>query len=170
MIDIVNGFIALAESDATIGEEVNIATGVEHTIGDVANYLVSEINPSAKLIVEEERFRPEKSEVFRLIGDTRKIMSLTSWKPPTIWKPDFEIRYRGLGSQRIFRATRRGFITFKDISMRAIILAGGKGIRLRPYTTLIPKPMVPLGGRMSILEVVLNQLAQSGFTHVHVGS
>jgi NDP-sugar pyrophosphorylase family protein len=50
--------------------------------------------------------------------------------------------------------------------MRAIILAGGKGIRLRPYTTLIPKPMVPLGGRMSILEVVLKQLAQSGFTHV----
>lgn len=50
--------------------------------------------------------------------------------------------------------------------MRAIILAGGKGIRLRPYTTLIPKPMVPLGGRMSILEVVLNQLVQSGFTHV----
>lgn len=50
--------------------------------------------------------------------------------------------------------------------MRAIILAGGKGIRLRPYTTLIPKPMVPLGGRMSILEVVLKQLAQSGFTHI----
>lgn len=50
--------------------------------------------------------------------------------------------------------------------MRAIILAGGKGARLRPYTTLIPKPMVPLGGKMSILEVVLNQLANSGFTHV----
>jgi NDP-sugar pyrophosphorylase family protein len=50
--------------------------------------------------------------------------------------------------------------------MRAIILAGGKGIRLRPYTTLIPKPMVPLGGKVSILEVVLQQLAQSGFTHI----
>lgn len=50
--------------------------------------------------------------------------------------------------------------------MRAIILAGGKGIRLRPYTTLIPKPMVPLGGKVSILEVVLQQLAQSGFAHV----
>lgn len=50
--------------------------------------------------------------------------------------------------------------------MRAIILAGGKGTRLRPYTTLIPKPMVPLGGKMSILEVVLNQLAQFGFTRV----
>ena len=81
VIDIANGFIALAESDATIGEEVNIATGVEHTISDVANYLVSEINPSVRLVVEEERLRPEKSEVLRLIGDTRKIMSLTSWKP-----------------------------------------------------------------------------------------
>jgi NDP-mannose synthase len=50
--------------------------------------------------------------------------------------------------------------------MRAVILAGGKGTRLRPYTTLIPKPMVPLGGQMSILEVVLKQLAKGGFTHV----
>lgn len=79
--DTVNGFIALAESDQTIGEEVNIATGTEHTVGDVANYLISEINPKAKLVVEEERLRPEKSEVFRLIGDARKIKSLTQWKP-----------------------------------------------------------------------------------------
>jgi NAD dependent epimerase/dehydratase len=81
VLDTVNGFIALAESDAVIGEEVNIATGTEHTIGDVANFLISEINPSAKLLVEEERLRPEKSEVFRLIGDAGKIMSLTSWRP-----------------------------------------------------------------------------------------
>jgi len=50
--------------------------------------------------------------------------------------------------------------------MRAVILAGGKGTRLRPYTTLIPKPLVPLGGRYSILEIVLMQLSQAGFTHV----
>lgn len=50
--------------------------------------------------------------------------------------------------------------------MRAIIMAGGKGVRLRPYTTLIPKPLVPLGGQVSILEVVLMQLANAGFTHV----
>jgi NDP-sugar pyrophosphorylase family protein len=50
--------------------------------------------------------------------------------------------------------------------MRAIIMAGGKGTRLRPYTTLIPKPLVPLGGKYSILEIVLMQLAKSGFTHV----
>lgn len=50
--------------------------------------------------------------------------------------------------------------------MRAIIMAGGKGTRLRPYTTLIPKPLVPLGGKYSILEIIIMQLARSGFTHV----
>jgi NDP-sugar pyrophosphorylase family protein len=50
--------------------------------------------------------------------------------------------------------------------MRAIILAGGKGARLRPYTTLIPKPLVPLGGRYSILEVIILQLRKASFTHI----
>jgi len=50
--------------------------------------------------------------------------------------------------------------------MRAVILAGGIGTRLRPYTTLIPKPLVPLGGRYSILEIILMQLRAAGFTHV----
>lgn len=50
--------------------------------------------------------------------------------------------------------------------MRAIILAGGKGTRLRPYTTLIPKPLVPLGGKYSILEIIILQLRASGFTHI----
>lgn len=50
--------------------------------------------------------------------------------------------------------------------MRAIILAGGKGTRLRPYTTLIPKPLVPLGGKYSILEIIIMQLARSGFTQI----
>jgi NDP-sugar pyrophosphorylase family protein len=46
----------------------------------------------------------------------------------------------------------------------AVILAGGKGVRLRPYTTIIPKPLVPIGDEYSILEIVLRQLAGSGFT------
>ena len=50
--------------------------------------------------------------------------------------------------------------------MRAVILAGGKGARLHPFTTLIPKPLVPLGGRYSILEIVLIQLSRAGFAHV----
>jgi len=50
--------------------------------------------------------------------------------------------------------------------MRAIILAGGKGTRLRPYTTTIPKPLVPIGGEMAILEIVIHQLARYGFKHI----
>ncbi len=50
--------------------------------------------------------------------------------------------------------------------MRAIILAGGRGTRLKPYTTLIPKPLVPIGGEHSILEIVIQQLAKAGFTHI----
>jgi NDP-sugar pyrophosphorylase family protein len=50
--------------------------------------------------------------------------------------------------------------------MRAIILAGGKGTRLRPYTTLIPKPLVPLGGKYSILEIIIMQLRKAGFSHI----
>jgi len=50
--------------------------------------------------------------------------------------------------------------------MRAIILAGGKGTRLRPYTALIPKPLVPLGDKYSILEIIIIQLVNSGFTHI----
>lgn len=47
--------------------------------------------------------------------------------------------------------------------MRAVILAGGKGTRLRPYTTVLPKPLVPVGER-PILELILNQLHSSGFS------
>jgi NDP-mannose synthase len=50
------------------------------------------------------------------------------------------------------------------LAREAVILAGGKGVRLRPYTTLIPKPLVPIGDQHSILEIVLRQLASQGFT------
>ena len=49
--------------------------------------------------------------------------------------------------------------------MRAVILAGGKGTRLRPYTTVLPKPLVPVAER-PILELVIRQLARHGFTRI----
>ncbi|MBB5937903.1 nucleotidyltransferase family protein [Streptomyces zagrosensis] len=48
--------------------------------------------------------------------------------------------------------------------MHAVILAGGKGVRLRPYTTALPKPLVPIGDQHAILEIVMRQLAAAGFT------
>jgi NDP-mannose synthase len=46
--------------------------------------------------------------------------------------------------------------------MRAVILAGGKGTRLAPYTTVLPKPLMPIG-EMPILEIVIRQLERHGF-------
>lgn len=48
---------------------------------------------------------------------------------------------------------------------RAIILAGGKGVRLRPYTLTLPKPMMPLDDQ-PILEIIIRQLVSQGFTHL----
>jgi len=50
--------------------------------------------------------------------------------------------------------------------MRAIILAGGKGTRLKPYTYSLPKPLMPIGGEMPILEIILKQLKKHGFDHI----
>jgi NDP-mannose synthase len=52
--------------------------------------------------------------------------------------------------------------------MRAVILAGGKGTRLKPYTITLPKPLVPVGGELPILEIVIRQLKSAGFDHVTI--
>jgi NDP-sugar pyrophosphorylase family protein len=51
--------------------------------------------------------------------------------------------------------------------MQAVILAGGKGTRLRPYTTVFPKPLMPLGDR-PILEILIQQLAQQGIDDIYI--
>jgi len=58
-------------------------------------------------------------------------------------------------------------IELRPTAREAFILAGGKGVRLRPYTTLIPKPLVPIGDH-SIIEIVLRQLAAHGFTRATI--
>jgi len=81
VLDTVGGFIALAEADGAIGEEVNIATGAEHSIGDLANALIARLNPQARIHHDEERVRPDKSEVDRLLGANTRITALTGWQP-----------------------------------------------------------------------------------------
>ena len=80
-LDTVRGFIALGECDAAIGEEVNICSNSEITMKALVDEIVKQINPEAVIICDDERLRPEKSEVRRLFGDNKKILSLTSWRP-----------------------------------------------------------------------------------------
>lgn len=79
--DTVNGFIEIAKSDLTIGEEINIATEHEISIGQLAEELIKQMNPKAKIVCEDQRLRPEKSEVNRLLGSNSKIKRLTDWSP-----------------------------------------------------------------------------------------
>lgn len=79
--DTVNGFISIYESDKTVGEEINIATQREISIGELAAELIRQINPKAKIVCDEERLRPEKSEVDRILGCNEKIIRLTDWRP-----------------------------------------------------------------------------------------
>lgn len=88
--DTAAGFMALAECEAAIGQEVNIATGVEHSIGDLAAELIAQINPAARIVCDEDRLRPEKSEVNRLLGSADKLKALTGWAPAYTFRQGLE--------------------------------------------------------------------------------
>ena len=79
--DTTAAFTAIAKSDKVKGEEINIATQQEISIRDLAQKLIDQINPSAIIVEEKQRMRPEKSEVERLMGSNEKIMRLTGWEP-----------------------------------------------------------------------------------------
>ncbi|WP_346869907.1 NAD-dependent 4,6-dehydratase LegB [Clostridium sp. UBA5119] len=79
--DTARGFIEIAKSDRTIGEEINIATQDEISIGRLAEEMIRQINPNAKIVCDDQRLRPDKSEVNRLLGSNEKIKKLTDWSP-----------------------------------------------------------------------------------------
>lgn len=79
--DTAAGFLALAECDAAVGREVNIATQQEISIGELARELIRQINPAAAIVTAAERLRPENSEVERLLGCNAQLRALTGWKP-----------------------------------------------------------------------------------------
>lgn len=81
--DTARGFVELSKCDAAIGREVNIATGHEISVGDLAQKMIDLIRPQAKIVCEEQRLRPTKSEVERLLGSNELLYSLTGFKPQT---------------------------------------------------------------------------------------
>lgn len=78
--DTVEGFIEIIKSDKTIGEEINIATQTEISIGELAQKIIDMINPRVRIVTDEQRFRPKNSEIERLLGSNKKIKELTNWR------------------------------------------------------------------------------------------
>ncbi len=78
--DTCRGFIALAKCDKSIGQTVNIGSNFEISIGDTLNIIKELMDSDVKFIVDNQRIRPEKSEVFRLWCDNSKIEKLTGFK------------------------------------------------------------------------------------------
>lgn len=79
--DTAAGFIAIAQCEKAIGEEINIATGREISIGQLAQELITQIKPDAEIVCDKVRLRPENSEVERLLGSAEKIKALCGWQP-----------------------------------------------------------------------------------------
>ena len=79
--DTVAGFLAIAEADAAVGQEINIATQEEISIGQLAQEMIGQINSAARIVTDDARIRPSASEVERLLGANKKIKDLTGWQP-----------------------------------------------------------------------------------------
>ncbi|MCY7363516.1 MAG: NAD-dependent 4,6-dehydratase LegB [Ignavibacteria bacterium] len=78
--DTVSGFFEIAKSKELTGEEINIATNSEISVGELAEKIINAINPKAKIVTDDVRLRPENSEVERLFGSDEKILSKTDWR------------------------------------------------------------------------------------------
>ncbi|MDZ4180695.1 MAG: NAD-dependent 4,6-dehydratase LegB [Coriobacteriia bacterium] len=79
--DSATGFIALAECDNAVGRDVNLGVGEEIAIGDLAAMLMEITGRTVPIVSKDERLRPDKSEVERLLSDNSLARELTGWAP-----------------------------------------------------------------------------------------
>jgi nucleoside-diphosphate-sugar epimerase len=79
--DTVRGFVAVAESDAALGQVVNVGSNYEVSIGDTARLIARLMGRDVEFVSDEQRLRPAGSEVERLWADNRKSLELAGWAP-----------------------------------------------------------------------------------------
>jgi dTDP-glucose 4,6-dehydratase len=79
--DTVNGFLLAAQAPGIEGQVINLGGGQEMCIGDLARQIIAMIGRPVEVIVEQERMRPEKSEVQRLLSDNRLAKERLKWEP-----------------------------------------------------------------------------------------
>lgn len=79
--DTVNGFLCAASAEGVDGGTFNLGCGQEISIGDLARKIIERVGRPVKIVVDPSRFRPEKSEVLRLISDNRLARAKLGWQP-----------------------------------------------------------------------------------------
>jgi NAD dependent epimerase/dehydratase len=79
--DTICGFMMIAESENTIGHSYNLGTGIEYSIGEIINKIMQLTNSKAKIVTDQARIRPERSEVQRLCSDNLKVRKNVGWEP-----------------------------------------------------------------------------------------
>jgi dTDP-glucose 4,6-dehydratase len=81
VMDTVRGFIAVAESDRSVGEVINVGSNFEVSIGDTAAHIAEVMGAEVAIKADDERIRPENSEVERLFAGIDKARDLAGWTP-----------------------------------------------------------------------------------------
>ena len=164
--DTVEGFLKVAVTPGVEGRTFNLGTGQEIRIGDLARQIIALSGRPVKITLDGQRLRPEKSEVMRLLSDNTRACRSLGWQPQVSLE-------QGL-AQHAWPGLALTWISIVEIAMcfrrqyelmKAVVLAGGKGTRLAPYTRILPKPLMPIG-EMPILEVLLRQLKHAGILDV----
>jgi NAD dependent epimerase/dehydratase len=79
--DTADGFVKAASTDAALGHEINLGTGVGVTIGELAERIFKIVGKTPKIVTDAQRVRPEKSEVLRLLAANGKAKQVLGWSP-----------------------------------------------------------------------------------------
>jgi len=162
--DTVNGLVKIAESPRSIGREINLGTGREISIGDLAQRIASTLGIELRLAATESRMRPAETEFDRIAADGRLARELVGWEPRVGLEEGLAATGEWMRGNldRFYADTpaRR-----RRQRVRAVVLVGGLGKRLRPFTFSVPKPLLPVGDT-PVLELLIRSLAQSGIRNL----
>jgi len=79
--DTVDGFIKAAVSNEAIGRTIHLGTGRDISVGDLVKLAITTLKVDAEVVSEDERMRPEKSEVRELLSDSSLAAEILHWKP-----------------------------------------------------------------------------------------
>ena len=88
--DTVNGFLMAAQTDGAEGKTFNLGTGQEIRIGDLAKLVIKKVSRPVEIVVDNERLRPEKSEVQRLLSDNSLAKKVLGWQPMVSFEQGLE--------------------------------------------------------------------------------